>query len=286
MTAVVEITSGIVRDLPEHVYHSQPALSSTGARLLLDSPARFHHAQNHPQPHKDAYDLGTAVHSRVLGTGTIAVAYPAEHLTPSGAVSTKQATVEWVAEQRALGQILLTATQLEQVNGMSESVLAQPQARALFEQSGIAEASVFATDPATGVKMRARFDYLPDFTVTDPWSVDLKTTGKSAAPHEFLKTVANFGYHIQQEWYLDTYKMQTGLIDLRMKFVVVETAAPYLVAVHELSDQFAEIGSSAGARARALYADCVKADSWPGYPTTGDPLQPPMWAIYAEEEFA
>jgi len=277
---------GVVKDLDETTYHAHHALSSTGARLLLDSPARFHHAQHNPQPHKDAYDLGTAVHSRVLGTGTLAVAYPDEHLTPSGAVSTKAATVEWVAGQRAAGQILLTATQLRHVHGMAESVLAHPLARSLFEQSGMAEASVFATDPTTGVEMRARFDYLPDFTVSNPYSVDLKTTGKSAAPHEFVKTVANYGYHIQQEWYLDAYAFTTGLADLGMKFVVVETAAPYLVAVHELSDQFREIGASAAARARALHAECARTNSWPGYATTGDPLQPPMWAIYAEEEYA
>lgn len=276
----------IIDGMPEHEYHAHPALSSTGARLLLDSPARFHYAQTHPQPHKDAFDLGTAVHTKVLGVGERAIGYPAEHLTPSGAVSTKAETKLWLEKQRAAGKIVLEASKLAQTDAMAEAVLAHPTARALFEQSGKAEQSVFATDPTTGVEMRARFDYLPDFTVDNPWCVDLKTTGKSASPSEFLKTVANFGYHIQQEHYLEAYGLATGEFNPRMKFVVVETAAPHLVAVHELSDQFAEIGASAARRARTIFAECSASGVWPGYPTNLDPLQPPMWAIYAEEELA
>lgn len=262
--SIKELT-GIINDLPEHEYHARPELSSTQARQILDSPARYHYAKTHPQPHKDAFDLGTATHSKVLGVGAQAIGYPDEHLTPSGSVSTKAATVEWVAEQRANGLIVLDAAKLRQVDGMAEAVLAYPEARSLFEQSGQAEASVFATDPVTGVEMRARFDYLPDFTVTDPWCVDLKTTGKSAAPREFEKTVANFGYDVQQEWYLEAYGIVTGEFNPRMKFVVVETAAPHLVAVHELSEQFAELGASKGKRARATYAECMRTGRWPGY---------------------
>lgn len=279
-------TQPIIFDMPEAEYHAHPALSSTGARQLLDSPARFHYAQSHAQAPKAAFDLGTAVHSKVLGAGAEVITYPDEHLTPSGNASTKAATVAWADEQRTNGLVVVSAAQLELVDGMTEAVLAHPTARALFEQSGNAEASVFATDPLTGVGMRARFDYLPDFTVTDPWCVDLKTTAKSAAPNEFLKTVANFGYQVQQEWYLEAYGIATGGFNPRMKFVVVETAAPHLVAVHELSEQFAEIGASAVKRALATYAECSASGVWPGYPTNSDPLQPPMWAIYAEEELA
>lgn len=274
--------SGIVPNLPEATYHAHPALSSTGARKLLESPARFHYWQSHPEPHKDAFDLGTAVHSKVLGVGWGVITYPPEHLTAAGNVSTKAATVEWVTEQRANGLVVITPEQAAHVNGMVDAVLAHPEARELFEQPGQSEASVFATDLNTDVEVRARFDYLPDFTGADPWCVDMKTTAKSAAPAEFLKTVANFGYHVQQEWYLHALDLATGEFFGRMKFVVVETYAPYLVAVHELSQEFAEIGADKGKRARAKFAECTASGVWPGY-ESGDPLQPPMWAIYEDD---
>ena len=275
MSAVAELT-GIVPVLDESTYHSHPALSSTGARQLLDSPARFHYAQSHPQPHKDAFDLGTAVHTKVLGVGheTIVLDFP-DYRT--------KAARDARDEARAAGLVAISPAQARQVDAMAEAVLAHPVARALFEQSGTPEASVFATDPATGVDMRARFDYLPDFTVDEPWCVDLKTTGKSASPDEFTRTVASFGYDVQQEWYLHAYGLVTGEFNPRMKFVVVETAAPHLVAVHELSDQFAQIGAARAQRARETYAECSASGEWPGYPEHG-PLEPPMWLIYEEEE--
>ena len=55
----------IITDMPEEEYHRRPELSSTGARLLLESPAKFAYAQTHPQPHKQAFDVGHAVHARV-----------------------------------------------------------------------------------------------------------------------------------------------------------------------------------------------------------------------------
>ena len=97
---------GIVHNVPEADYHSHPALSSTQARQILDSPAKYDYAKTHPQPHKDAFDLGTAVHTKVLGTGYTVATYPPEHLTPSGAASTKAATVAW-AVRTAVALLLM-----------------------------------------------------------------------------------------------------------------------------------------------------------------------------------
>ena len=274
--------SGIVLGLDEQLYHSHDSLSSTGARKLLESPARFHYAQQHPQAPKAAFDLGTATHSKVLGTGSAAIAYPDEHLTPSGGVSTKAATVAWAAEQRDNGLTPISPADMAAVDAMAESVLAHPIARRLFAQEGDAEASVFATDTNTGVDMRARFDFLPNFTQHDPWTVDLKTTAKSAAPDQFAKTAGNFGYFIQQEWYLHAYGLATGDYRARMKFVVVETFAPYLVGVYDLAEEYAEIGRAKVRKALATYAACKAADKWPGYPLVADPLQPPNYLIYEE----
>ena len=274
--------SGIVLNLDEQIYHAHDSLSSTGARKLLNSPARFDYDRKHPQEHKAAFDLGTATHSKVLGTGSTAVAYPEDHLTPAGNVSTKAATVVWADEQRANGLTPISPADMRAVDAMAESVLAHPIARELFEQAGDPEASVFATDPDSGVGMRARFDFLPNFTQTNPYTVDLKTTGKSAAPDEFAKTVANFGYHIQQEWYLHAYGIATGDFRARMQFVVVETAAPHLVGVYELAPEFAEIALARVRKALATYAACSTADKWPGYAINNDPIQPPNWLIYQE----
>lgn len=272
-------------DLPEADYHAHPALSSTQARKLLESPARYRWDRDHPQPPKNEFDLGTAVHAKVLGTGALTVAIPEQLLASNGAASTKAAK-EWIDEQRAAGNTPVKAAVAEQVDQMAEAVLAHPIAHALLEQPGNAEASVFATDPDTGVDMRARFDYLPDFTAEYPVAVDLKTTAKSAAPDAFARVVADHGYYVQQEWYLHAWGLATGDFSARMEFVVVETEPPYLVNAYPLADEFAELGRAKVRRALATYAACAAADEWPGYPTTPDPLQPPTWLMFQEGAIA
>jgi len=268
------VLQGIVHDLDETTYHAHPALSSTQARQLLDSPARFNYSRSHQQPRKDAFDLGTAVHTKVLGVGANVITYPEEHLTPSGAVSTKAATVAWAEEQRAKGLVLIGATQAAQVDGMAEAVLAHPTARALLEQDGaLSEASVFATDPEWDVPIRARFDLLA------PIAVDLKTTAKEASASGFSKSVANFGYDVQQGHYLDAHELATG-VRPNMVFVVVETAAPHLVGVHQLDRDFAEMGQVKARYARQRFAECTAAGVWPGYPPQIGLLPPPVYAVY------
>lgn len=268
--------TGIVLDLDEQEYHAHPALSSTQARTLLDSPAKYRYALTHPQPHKDAYDLGSAVHTKVLGVGQEAVVLDFPDFRTKAAREARD-------EARASGLLVVSAADMMQVDGMGESVLAHPVARMLFEQEGNSEASVFATDPTTGVNMRGRFDFLPSFRREDQWAVDLKTTAKSAHPEDFSKTVANFGYHVQQEWYLHILGLIRGDFSARMKFVVVETAAPHLVGVYPLAEEFGDIGNNRVKEALETFARCVAENDWPGYDLTPDPIQPPTWLMFSEE---
>jgi hypothetical protein len=263
---------GIIPNLPESEYHSLPSLSSTGAKRLLESPARFHYEQTHPRADKDEFDLGSAVHSKVLGTGYEIVVIPDAVLDARGGLSTAKAK-EFVTDARTRGAIPIKPAVADQVNGMAEAVLAHPIARELFEQDGIAEASVFATDPETGVQLRARFDFLAERCV------DLKTTGKRADKATFSRTVFDYGYDVSHAHYLHTLELVTGELR-RFLFPVVETEPPYLVAVHSLDLEYAEIGAGKARRARQLFATCTELDDWPGYPSEVNLVIPPMFAVY------
>lgn len=265
---------GIIHNLDETTYHAHPALSSTGARMLLDSPARFQYAQSHPQPHKDAFDLGTAVHTKVLGTGAQVITYPDEHLTPSGAVSTKASTVEWVSEQRGNGLVVITREQADRVNEMAEAVLAYPDARQVLETTIGREVSIFAE--VDGVPMRARFDIYDGTN-----AADLKTA-RDASPKGFNVAVHKYGYHIQDRWYGEAHTAVTGTELEPFKFLVVENFAPYLVGVYDLDFMWEDIAKERTARARELFRQCTDANIWPGY--QGGTLTPPTWAIYENTE--
>ena len=265
---------GIVHDLDENEYHAHPALSSTQARQILDSPARFNYNRTHPQPHKDAFDLGTAVHTKVLGVGAHVITYPDEHLTPSGAVSTKAATVAWADEQRANGFVVIGTAQAAQVDGMAEAVLAHPEARAVLETISGREVSLFAE--IEGVDVRARFDLYDGQNAGD-----LKSA-RDASPKGFNAAIGRLGYHIQDQWYEEAHKAITGTHLESFKFLVVENFAPFLVGVYDIDYQWEDLAKERTRRARELYRECTEKNYWPGYPSLT--LTPPTWAIFENEE--
>lgn len=276
--------NGVVLDLDERLYHADSALSSTGARELLKAPRVFQWNRTHPKPHKKVFDVGTAAHKKVLGAGAQTVVIPKKLLATNGAVSTSAAKA-FVAEAREAGKTAVVQAVMDQVNAISESILAQPEARALLEQAGDPEVSVFSTDPETGVELRARFDFLPNFMQADPVAVDLKTAGGDADAEAFAKTVATLGYDVQDAHYLDTHTFASGDPSMRMKFIVVEKEPPYLVAVHELSLEFTEIGRARARKARHLFKawSDSQAETWGGYDLDQIPLQPPLWHIYQNQ---
>ena len=55
-------------EVDETTYHAdRGSLSSTGARKLLECPARFRHEQLSPPPAKGVFDFGKLAHKLVLG---------------------------------------------------------------------------------------------------------------------------------------------------------------------------------------------------------------------------
>jgi len=277
---------GIVLDLDEATYHAHTSLSSTEARMILRTPAEYRWKKDHPPliPASKKFDIGTAVHTKVLGTGYGVAVIPDELLASNGAISTKAAK-EFVEEARADGLIPLKQADFEPIDSAAENVLAHPGARQLFSQPGSAEVSVFATDPVTAVEVRGRFDFLPtDFGLGAPSrvAVDLKTA-RDASPNGFTKSIADYGYDVQRAWYLDALKWVTGE-EAEMVFVAVEKEPPYLVAVHQLPTIWAEMGETKARRARGRYAECVASGKWPGYGDQVNLLSPPTWLIYQHEE--
>lgn len=271
---------GIVHDLDEATYHAHGALSSTEARMLLRTPAEYRWKKDNPPLIEPSakFDIGSAVHSKVLGTGYEIVEVEADNWMSKAAKEARE-------QARAEGKVALLTKELGPIDAAAEAVLAHPGARQLFSQPGDAEVSVFATDLETGVDVRGRFDFLPtDFTLGAPSrvAVDLKTT-RDASPRGFTRSIADFGYDIQRAWYLDALHRITGE-DAEFVFVAVEKEPPYLVAVHQLPTIWAEMGVTKARKARQVYAECMASGEWPGYGNEVFLLSPPTWLIYQHEE--
>jgi hypothetical protein len=273
--------SSVAPGIPDEAYHRMPEFSSSGAKALLESPAKFRYWQGKVRPPKKEFDLGHAVHKKVLGVGADVVEIPAKLLSSDGGIRSDDAKA-WVQKARDAGQVPMKASEFRPINDAAEAVLKHDKAAALFHQPGHPEVSIMTVDPMTEVPIRARFDYLPFPRSPRAIGVDLKTS-KDASPRGFAKAVYDYSYHLQQEWYRHAYRLATGE-EVEFAFVVVELEPPYLVGYYNLSDAFMEMGRAIGAEARALYAECTRTNTWPGYDDGVVTLEPPFWAALQHEE--
>lgn len=269
---------GLVLGMDEDEYHGGPEFSSSAAKEILKTPLHYKHVylDGHREK-KKAWDIGTAVHSKVLGVGQQVVAYPEKVLSAAGAANTNDSRA-FRAEQEAAGLIVVKQSELDEINAMTEAVLKHELASAWLHLPGHAEASMFATDPETGLRLRCRFDYLPD----DPRAaIDLKTT-LDASPNGFAKRAHDLGYHVSRAHYLLTAELAEHPRQ-EMVFIAVENKAPYPVAVYQFDLRQIERGEKRARRARQLLVQCRQNDTWPGYSPDVEYLSEPAYAMYQDE---
>lgn len=281
------VTEPGVYEIPEDAYHADPvpdgSLSVSGAKKLLQpgGPAVYRYEREHPRPSTAAMELGTAAHRLVLGTGReIAVVDAKDWRTRKAQDAADQA--------RAAGRVPLLTADHDTVQAMAAALRGHPLAAALLApHRGTAEASAFWVDPDYGIWRRLRWDFMPEPQAG--WRTviaDYKTTA-DASPKGFAKSVANFGYHQQADWYTAGYLAMYGhvIADIPVfAFIAQEKTPPYLVAVYRLSPDALALGRDRNERAMEIYRDCTEAGTWPGYQP--DPeielLDLPNWA-YRED---
>lgn len=268
-------------NLSDADHRKAPALSATSAKWILRSPAHYRWNVDHPTS-TSAFDLGHAAHAKILGVGSEVVTVPEELCAKNGAWSTAAAK-EFIEKAKAEGKTVLKPDDIAAVDGMAEAVLAHPIAGKLLSIPGAPEVSLSADDPETGVRLKARLDWLPDAKPglrTIP--VDLKTTS-NASYDEFMRSIAKFGYHIQGAMCRRLIELTRGDETAPFTLIAVETEPPYAVAVHDIPGAFAELGARQLRRAIDRYAECLAINEWPAYPPVIHHAITPAWLEIAED---
>lgn len=285
MTAVAtrEITEPGVYEISHTDYHADPvpggSLSSTGARKLLppSCPAIFKWERDNPPASTDAFDIGNAAHDTLLGGGPEIVVFDFPDWR------TKKAQ-DAARETRERGAVPVLTPAWDQVTAMVAAIRAHPFAGKLFEPgTGQAEASLFWTDERTGVKRRARLDWLPERSHRRFIVPDLKTC-RSAHVEKFARSALDYGYHCQAPYYLDGVRALELADEPVFVFVAVEKTPPYLVNVIQLDVVAMRIGSALNQRAVDTFAECQRTDVWPGYSNDVELASLPSWYERANEE--
>jgi hypothetical protein len=270
-----EVISGrFVEGMPEDEYHAHPALSASGMKVLLRSPKHFRLSRTENRARTE-FDVGHAVHARVLGVGLPIVEIPSRILASNGAVSTKEAKT-FVADARADGKVPLKPSTFAEVVRASDAVLTNAKAKSLLERPGFTEVSLFGDDTTTGVKLRSRLDRL----TADGLLIDLKST-TDVRPRKITNAVVDFGYDLSAAVYRHVVELVTGEVPSPMHLIFVEKDAPHDVRVVKLADPAWQVGGEAKMRAAIdLFAWCSEQGTWPGDDEDGGEIRDlpvPAW---------
>lgn len=262
------ITDGIHYALPEDAYHADPAISNSGLSLVAKSPA--HYRQRAERATTPALAKGRALHALVLEGRREHVVQPT--FSGTGAVARR---AEWKAAHE--GQAILSESDAAAVDAMALAVAQHPFAAKLVTGEGFSEVSLFWTE-ADGTRCKARYDKL----LANGVIVDLKSA-RDASPDGFARSVANYRYHCQEEWYR---RGAAALgIDVRgFVFVAVESAAPHGVGCYVLDDETRETGRRLIRAALAEYREAAATNVWRTYTTQALTIGIPAWAHYVAEE--
>ncbi|MGW5636680.1 PD-(D/E)XK nuclease-like domain-containing protein [Streptomyces sp. NPDC003832] len=280
MTAAVEVEAPEIKNgLSADEYHAdRTSISSSGLRALLNPgcPAQFKYDRDNPAGPKREFDLGNAVHAAVLGEGCdiVEINYPDYKKLDARAARD---------DAYAAGLVPLLPKEKKQVDDMAAAIRRHRIAGPLLAPgTGIAEQSIYWTDPGTGVRCRVRPDWL-----RGPIIVDLKTIA-DASPDACSKAIESYSYHQQGALYIDGVQA-AGLAPegARFFFVFQSKKAPYLVTVRELKDQDQDIGRGRNEVALRIYAECVATDEWPDWTGPVDTIPQigmPSWATLRQAE--
>lgn len=260
----------LVSGLPNAEYHAHEAVSASGIKEMLRSP-RHYQAYRDGERSKttEALALGRLVHTVVLEPDRA----QAEYYIYDGDRRGK----DWEAVRDAHpGQTRIKSDQWTDALRIREAVWAHPEARAALSAGGRAEESVFWQDLETGVECRCRPDWLTSSCAL--W--DLKTA-RDASLTRFARAAGDLHYHVAAAHYACGLAALLGLDPacFPMRFIVVETDAPFAVSVFEFEPAAIVRGHALRQRALAEWARHLSSGAAvaPGYPTGVRELVLPRW---------
>ena len=249
-------------DLPSS---SQTKVLSTGTN------AHLAHERENPREDTDAFAVGAYVHALLLAPDTIDTAFV--RMRPVDR-RTKEGKAEHDAAMRRAdtnGARIITDAQVTEAEAMAASVRSNPAAAALLNTLALREITIIGT--VGGRPAKAKADGLIRLAGSSI-VVDVKTA-QSAAPGEFSRAAATFGYYHQAAWYSRLATQACGGCE-DFIFIVVEKSAPYLCAVYRVPPVALEV---ADRRIDALAVRwwSVREGDRTGYSPEITDLEPPTW---------
>ena len=267
-------------------YHADTShISASGLKLLAKSPAHYWAKYLDPERQPDAPKRNMIRGSMIHGMLFEPQLWERQYVQlPEGLDRrTKEGKALW-QEIQATGKEPISAQEWRDGLGCITSILRHPRSMELFQLQGAAEQTLTWVDADTGVRCKARPDFMVPPGVSEKYPdgviVDLKST-QDARPEQFRRTAWNLAYHIQAAHYINGFEAVYGKIPA-FYFCAGEPKNPYPVSYIRAGESFVMTGMGEVSDLLEVYASCLATDTWPGYPEEDSVLEPPAWAMESE----
>ena len=255
--------NGIFYDMSNEAYHETEALSRSDLWLIHNrTPLHF---KNKRHRQTDAMRIGTAVHAGVLEPEKF---FPRYGRLPDNHVGTTIAGKAAIAEIKELGKEPLKADVYDMICSMRDRLWEDEYVKDLLNGAKT-EVSAFCEYEGFNLKCR------PD-AVNGSVLIDLKTT-ESAAPEPFARSIASYGYHVQDAYYSDVYGRASGKDVDAFIFLAVEKTPPYAFTLYQLDVGSAECGRFIYKKALEKLKECQASGNYPSYPKGINEISLPSW---------
>ncbi|SAK98520.1 exonuclease VIII [Caballeronia pedi] len=274
MSVTLERLQGLV-DLSNDDYHAGPGVSKSHLDVIAEkSPLHYWNTYLNPDrlppEQKSDFLLGSAAHSAILEPDLFESSFVKSPAFNMRTKDGKQMFADFVQENP--GKQILTPDDYQTCLDIRDAVYRHPTAPGLLS-GGKPEQSFFVDDAETGELIKCRFDYLQDGGAL---AIDVKTT-RNAHPRSFGKDAANFRYDIAVAWYFDVLRQLYNETPKYWVWLAIEKEPPYAIGLYYAKTEDILRAHDSARRDFMRIVNCKRANEWPDYGWTAEPLDFPTW---------
>jgi hypothetical protein len=250
-------------------YYSYKALSNSGIKRILRSPAHFKHWLSAERKMSKSLILGELVHYFLLRPDLVA---------DEVAVFEKGKTLDSKLGNKFIlnnpDKFCCTRDQYEYAEHVSKTIL---QDRRVSRLIGLPNAKrehpIIQT--INGVPGKALYDLLSPEII-----LDVKTHSDEGGyfnnAESFDANFFKYGYDIQAAWYQRMAEIWDGM-RRDVLFLVVEMEEPFAYTIRQVEQDDMDSAWTDCERAIEIYKECLATDVWPGYPFEIRTIKKPKW---------
>lgn len=284
MSAVVETVDfiGIASRMPYREYRALRGISITRLKELKRSPKHYKHRLASPKE-TPSMKLGTAAHTAVLEPERFGREYAIwGERTESGNLRPRNGKYWDAFAAQHQGQTIITANEYEDALAIQSAARGDPVAMRYLETGDPEVSMQWLCDDQL---RKGRLDWLTSVD-GEPVLVGLKTA-RDCRHFIFGSAAAKLGYHLQWAYYFDGYTTIKGDgIVPRVVEIVVESDAPYAVAVYTIPFDIMEQGREEYLDLLAQLDECEAKNEWPGPVTEEQILTLPSWVYQSHDDLS